>query len=80
MELDDEGRCCGAGGAFSAIHPELAGPIRTQKVAMIAAVAPDVVASANPGCALWLAGAGVPVRHPLEIVATAAGLGVGGGR
>ena len=55
VELDDEGRCCGAGGAFSALQPELAGRIRTQKVAVIAATAPDVVASANPGCGLWLA-------------------------
>jgi hypothetical protein len=33
-----------------------------------------VVASANPGCAMWLAAAGVPVRHPMEIVADGAGL------
>ena len=69
VELDDEGRCCGAGGAFSVLQPELAGRIRTQKLAVIAGVAPDVVASANPGCGLWLAAAGVPVRHPMEIVA-----------
>ena len=76
----DEGRCCGAGGAYSALQPELAGQIRTQKVAVIAAAGADVVASANPGCGLWLAGAGVPVRHPLEIVAAAAGLEVDDGR
>ena len=74
VELDDEGRCCGAGGAFSALQPELAGQIRTQKVAAIAATAADVVASANPGCGLWLAAAGVPVRHPVEIVAAGPGL------
>jgi glycolate oxidase iron-sulfur subunit len=74
VELDDEGRCCGAGGAYSALQPDLAGRIRTQKLAAIAATTPDVVASANPGCGLWLAGAGVPVRHPVEIVAEAAGL------
>ena len=79
VELDDEGRCCGAGGAFSALQPDLAGQIRTQKLAVIAGVAPDVVASANPGCGLWLAGAGVPVRHPMEIVAVAAGLDTGSG-
>jgi glycolate oxidase iron-sulfur subunit len=74
VELDDDGRCCGAGGAFSALQPDLAGRIRTQKLAVIAAGAPDVVASANPGCGLWLAAAGVPIRHPVEIVAAAAGL------
>ncbi len=74
LELDDDGRCCGAGGAYSALQPDLAGRIRTQKLAVIAATTPDVVASANPGCGLWLAGAGVPIRHPVEIVAEAAGL------
>jgi len=74
VELDDEGRCCGAGGAYSVLQPDLAGQIRTQKVAVIGAATPDVVASANPGCGLWLAAAGVPIRHPLEIVASQAGL------
>jgi glycolate oxidase iron-sulfur subunit len=74
VELGDEGRCCGAGGAYSALQPDLAGAVRTQKVAVIAAAGADVVASANPGCALWLSAAGVPVRHPMEIVAERAGL------
>jgi glycolate oxidase iron-sulfur subunit len=80
VELDDEGRCCGAGGAFSVLQPELARQIRTQKLAVIAAAGADVVASANPGCGLWLAAAGVPVRHPLEIVALRAGLADADGR
>jgi glycolate oxidase iron-sulfur subunit len=80
VELDDEGRCCGAGGAYSVLQPELAGQIRTQKMTVITAAAPDVVASANPGCGLWLAAAGVPIRHPLEIVAAQAGLADGNGR
>ena len=74
VEVPDEGRCCGAGGAYSALQPELAGQIRTQKVAAIAATSADVVASANPGCAMWLAAAGVPIEHPIEIVARRAGL------
>jgi glycolate oxidase iron-sulfur subunit len=74
VELGDDGRCCGAGGAYSALHPDLAEAVRTQKVAVIAAAGADVVASANPGCALWLSAAGVPVRHPMEIVAERAGL------
>lgn len=80
LEVADEGRCCGAGGAYSALQPALAGQIRTQKVAAIAVLDADVVAAANPGCALWLADGGVPVRHPLEIVAEAAGLEVSSGR
>jgi glycolate oxidase iron-sulfur subunit len=80
VELDDEGRCCGAGGAFSALQPDLARQVRTQKLAVIAAAAADVVASANPGCGLWLAAAGVPVQHPVEIVAAAVGLAGDRGR
>ena len=74
VELTDEGRCCGAGGAFSVLQPALAGSIRDEKVRVIARAEADVVASANPGCAMWLAAAGVPMRHPVEIVAVAAGL------
>ena len=78
-ELDDEGMCCGAGGAYSALHPELAGQIREEKVAAIRRTGATVVASANPGCSIWLAGAGVDVVHPTEIVARAIRPG-GGGR
>lgn len=74
IELPDEGRCCGAGGAYSALQPSLARLIRSQKVGVIDSVSADIVASANPGCSMWLAGAGVRVRHPVEIVAEAAGL------
>jgi glycolate oxidase iron-sulfur subunit len=74
IELTDEGRCCGAGGAFSALQPGLAGVIRDQKLAVIAAAGADVVASANPGCSLWLAAGGVRTLHPVEIVAAQSGL------
>ncbi len=71
VELDDDGLCCGAGGVYSALHPELARPIRDRKLEAIARTGAEVVASANPGCALWLADAGLTVRHPAELVAEA---------
>ena len=67
-ELDDDGLCCGAGGAYAVLQPEMAGALRGRKVAAIAATGSALVASANPGCVLHLAGAGLDVRHPLEIV------------
>jgi len=73
VELDDEGLCCGAGGAYAAMHPELAGEIRARKLASIERAGAPVVASANPGCALHLAAAGVDARHPLDIVDDALG-------
>ncbi len=71
VELDDDGLCCGAGGAYSTLQPELAGQIRERKLAAIARAGPQVVASANPGCAFHLAAAGVTVKHPMDLVAEA---------
>ncbi len=67
VELDDDGLCCGAGGAYSLLEPEMAAAVRERKLAAIARAAPDVVASANPGCSLHLAAAGVRVLHPVTI-------------
>ena len=76
VETDDDGLCCGAGGAYGVLEPALSGQVRDRKVTAIrAAVAAGggdqdfVVASANPGCAMHLAAAGLTVRHPAELVA-----------
>lgn len=74
VELDDDGLCCGAGGAYAVVEPALAGAIRERKVAAIDRAGGGVVASANPGCGLHLAGAGVDTRHPVEVVAASLGL------
>jgi glycolate oxidase iron-sulfur subunit len=74
VELDDDGLCCGAGGAYSVFEPELAGDIRERKVAAIDRATPDVVASANPGCSMHLARAGVDAVHPMVLVARALGI------
>ena len=68
VELDDDGLCCGAGGAYSVLQPELASQIRDRKVGAIERVTADVVASANPGCSMHLAQAGVPTEHPMTLV------------
>ena len=74
-ELDDDGLCCGAGGAYSALQPELASAIRQRKLAAISAATArsgaTVVASANPGCVMHLAAAGVDARHTIDLVAEA---------
>lgn len=79
VELDDEGLCCGAGGAYATEQAELAAAIRERKVAAVERSGARVVASANPGCLLHLRAAGLDVRHPCELMAEAAGLlGMGG--
>ncbi len=68
VALDDDGLCCGAGGAYSVLEPELSRAIRERKAAVVARSGADVVASANPGCSLHLAAAGLEVCHPLELI------------
>jgi len=68
VELADDGLCCGAGGSYSVWHPDMAARIRERKLGAIAATGASVVASANPGCAMHLAAAGIDVRHPMELV------------
>jgi glycolate oxidase iron-sulfur subunit len=73
VELDDEGLCCGAGGAYSTLRPETAGEVRDRKLASIgratAASGATLVASGNPGCSMHLVAGGATVQHPMEIVA-----------
>lgn len=72
LEMADDGLCCGAGGAYSLSHPDLAEVVRARKVQTIRSTTADrdevVVASANPGCSMFLAAAGLRVRHPVDIV------------
>jgi glycolate oxidase iron-sulfur subunit len=79
IELDDDGLCCGAGGAYSALQPELAGQIRNRKLEAIDRAlersGATVLVSANPGCSMHLqralADRGVAVRHPIDVLADA---------
>jgi glycolate oxidase iron-sulfur subunit len=70
-DTDDEGMCCGAGGAYAVSQQELASEIRARKVAALERAAEGrhdtVVASANPGCLMHLRAAGVDARHPAEL-------------
>jgi glycolate oxidase iron-sulfur subunit len=73
VEPADDGLCCGAGGAYSALQPGLSAEVRARKVTEIRAVGgpTPLVASANPGCLLHLRAAGLDVRHPAELLARA---------
>jgi glycolate oxidase iron-sulfur subunit len=76
-DTDDEGLCCGAGGAYSVQQPALAAAMRDRKVAALRRAAGGApldgfrVASANPGCLLHLRDAGVRAVHPADLLAEA---------
>jgi glycolate oxidase iron-sulfur subunit len=79
-DTDDDGLCCGAGGAYSALQPTLAGAVRDRKVAALRRAGGGralVVASANPGCIGHLRAAGVDARHPADLLAAALDPAVG---
>ncbi len=74
VDLGDGGRCCGAAGLYSVLQPELAAQLRRQKAAAVAETGAQVVAVANPGCAIQIAaglremGSAVRVAHPAELL------------
>jgi glycolate oxidase iron-sulfur subunit len=74
VDLGDGGRCCGAGGIYNVLEPDMASTLGEQKARAIIATGAPVVAVANPGCAIQIRnhlraqGSQVQVRHPLEIV------------
>jgi glycolate oxidase iron-sulfur subunit len=75
LETDDDGLCCGAGGAYAVWQPELALAIRDRKVASLRRAGLDqpgtIAVSANPGCLMHLRGAGIAVEHPAVLLADA---------
>jgi glycolate oxidase iron-sulfur subunit len=79
VDTNDDGLCCGAGGAYSVLQRALASEIRDRKIAAIRAVADHspgaerspLVASSNPGCAMHLFAGGLYTRHPAELLADA---------
>jgi glycolate oxidase iron-sulfur subunit len=61
--------CCGSAGSYSLLQPTLARQLRDNKVASLAAGAPECIATANVGCQLHLeSGTRIPVRHWIELV------------
>jgi glycolate oxidase iron-sulfur subunit len=72
--IEESTLCCGSAGIYNVTQPEMAERLQRRKVACILAAEPTVVATANPGCALQVAGglknAGrpIPVKHVVELL------------
>jgi len=70
VEIDPEGMCCGAAGAYQLSHPEVSRELGLIKAEQIAGTGLTLVASANPGCEMQLKtylGDEYEVRHPIEL-------------
>lgn len=76
--------CCGAAGIYNLTHPEMAARVLAPKLDALEEVAPEIVATANPGCAMQLAaglagrGNAARVVHPIELLEEASRGGLGG--
>ncbi|MEM9173752.1 MAG: (Fe-S)-binding protein [Myxococcota bacterium] len=66
--------CCGAAGIYNLTQPDMSQRVLSPKVEALVAAAPEIVSTANPGCAMQIsagldaAGCAVPVFHPIELI------------
>jgi glycolate oxidase iron-sulfur subunit len=74
IEIPQGDQCCGSAGTYNLFAPVAAREIGERKVDNVTSVAPDLVASANPGCTLQMQSIardrGVTLRaaHPIELL------------
>ncbi len=65
----DSHLCCGAAGTYTLTQPTLSRQLLDNKLAALQQGKPELIASANVGCQMHLAGASeVPVRHWIELL------------
>jgi glycolate dehydrogenase iron-sulfur subunit len=78
IEVAGPDTCCGSAGIYNLLEPATARELGARKAQAVIDARPDVLATANPGCAIQIAAAlrraghpGMPIVHPLELVAAA---------
>jgi glycolate oxidase iron-sulfur subunit len=66
--------CCGSAGTYNLLQPELAERLKERKLANIARVAPDMIATGNIGCIRQLSDrSAAPIVHTVELLDWATG-------
>jgi glycolate oxidase iron-sulfur subunit len=74
VPLNESEVCCGSAGIYNLVEPETSDVVLDRKLANIAAAAPEVVASGNPGCLMQIgagllrAGSSIRALHPVELL------------
>jgi len=74
LEIPQGEMCCGSAGTYNLFQPESAREIGERKVDNVTSVAPDILASANPGCTIQIQsimrerGATLAAAHPIELL------------
>ncbi len=66
--------CCGSAGTYNILQPEIAGQLRDRKLASLAVLQAEVIATGNIGCATQLAsGTAISVVHTIQLLDWATG-------
>jgi glycolate oxidase iron-sulfur subunit len=74
LEIPERHLCCGSAGTYNMLQPTIAAALRDRKLANIAAIKPDFIATGNIGCMTQLAGfSEAPVLHTVELLDWATG-------
>ncbi|HEY3904999.1 MAG TPA: heterodisulfide reductase-related iron-sulfur binding cluster [Streptosporangiaceae bacterium] len=71
VELPDAGTCCGSAGIYNLVQPATAAELGKRKAESVESISPDLVVSANPGCALQIKSSlqtPIPVLHIAELL------------
>ena len=69
VPVADKHLCCGSAGTYSILQTALSQQLCDNKLAALEKELPEVIATANVGCQLQLAGkAGRPVKHWIELI------------
>jgi glycolate oxidase iron-sulfur subunit len=82
-EMEESSLCCGSAGIYNVTQPEMAGRLGRRKVQHVVDVAPDILATANPGCALQIANGlrtsnpKIEVLHVVQLLDRAYSAGTG---
>ena len=68
VPLYDEETCCGFGGAFSVIYPEVSQAMMDDKVKHIEASGAEFVVALDPGCLMNIGGGLVKQKSPTKAI------------
>jgi glycolate oxidase iron-sulfur subunit len=74
IEMNESDLCCGSAGIYNLTRPAMSARLRRRKIDNIETTAADIVATANPGCAMQVAaglreaGLRAGVKHVVELL------------
>ena len=74
VPLAESDMCCGSAGIYNLVEPETSDAVLDRKLGNIAAAAPELVATGNPGCLMQIGagllrhGSAVRAVHPIDLL------------